>query len=33
LRDWVAKYEQAMNERLDRLDDYLNQLQQQGELQ
>jgi len=31
LRDWVAKYEQAMNDRLDRMDDYLNELQRQGE--
>jgi DNA-binding transcriptional ArsR family regulator len=31
LHDWVAKYEQAMNERLDRMDDYLNELQRQGE--
>ena len=33
LHDWVAKYEQAMNDRLDRLDDYLQELQRQGELQ
>jgi DNA-binding transcriptional ArsR family regulator len=33
LHDWVAKYEQAMNDRLDRLDDYLNELQRQGERQ
>ena len=33
LHDWMAKYEQAMNDRLDRLDDYLQELQQQGELQ
>jgi DNA-binding transcriptional ArsR family regulator len=33
LRDWVAKYEQAMNDRLDRMDDYLNELQRQGERQ
>jgi DNA-binding transcriptional ArsR family regulator len=32
LHDWMAKYEQAMNARLDRLDDYLQELQQ-GELQ
>src|SRR6266566_8390210 len=25
--DWLAKYEQAWNERLDRVDDYLKQLQ------
>ena len=33
LHDWVAKYEQAWNDRLDRLDDYLQELQQQGERQ
>ena len=26
--DWLAKYEQAWNERLDRMDDYLKELQQ-----
>jgi DNA-binding transcriptional ArsR family regulator len=31
--DWLAKYEQAMNERLDRVDDYLMELQRQGETQ
>jgi DNA-binding transcriptional ArsR family regulator len=31
--DWLAKYEQALNERLDRMDDYLKELQQQGEPQ
>ena len=31
LHEWVAKYEQAMNDRLDRLGNYLQQLQQQGE--
>ncbi len=31
--DWLAKYEQAWNERLDRMDDYLKELQQQGERQ
>lgn len=31
LHDWVAKYEQAVNDRLDRMDDYLAQLQRQGE--
>jgi DNA-binding transcriptional ArsR family regulator len=30
-RDWLAKYEQAMGDRLDRVDDYLNELQRQGE--
>ncbi len=31
LHDWLAKYERAWNDRLDRLDDYLNDLQRQGE--
>ena len=31
--DWVAKYEQAINDRLDRMDDYLEELQRQGEQQ
>jgi DNA-binding transcriptional ArsR family regulator len=31
--EWLAKYEQAWNDRLDRLDDYLKELQQQGERQ
>ncbi len=31
--EWVAKYEQAINERLDRMDDYLKELQQKGEQQ
>ena len=31
--EWLAKYEQALNERLDRMDDYLQELQQQGEQQ
>ena len=30
LHDWVAKYERAWNDRLDRVDDYLQELQQQG---
>ena len=29
LSDWLAKYERAWNERLDRVDDLLQQLQQQ----
>jgi DNA-binding transcriptional ArsR family regulator len=33
LHEWVAKYEQAWNERLDRMDDYLKELQRQGEQQ
>src|SRR6201996_1545680 len=28
LRDWLAKYEQAWNDRLDRMDDYLTELQE-----
>lgn len=31
LRDWLGKYEQAMNARLDRIDDYLTELQRQGD--
>src|ERR1017187_716441 len=33
LQEWLAKYERAWNDRLDRLDDYLQELQQQGERQ
>jgi DNA-binding transcriptional ArsR family regulator len=33
LHEWAAKYEQALNDRMDRLDDYLQELQQQGEPQ
>jgi DNA-binding transcriptional ArsR family regulator len=33
LHEWLAKYEQAWNDRLDRLHDYLQELQQQGERQ
>ena len=33
MHEWLAKYEQAWNDRLDRLDDYLNELQHQGEPQ
>jgi DNA-binding transcriptional ArsR family regulator len=29
-QEWLAKYEQALNDRLDRLDDYLKELQEQG---
>ena len=32
-RNWLAKYERAVNERLDRMDTYLKELQQQGDLQ
>ncbi len=31
MNDWLAKYERAMNARLDRVDAYLKQLQQEGE--
>jgi len=31
MHDWLAKYEQAMNDRLDRMDDYLKELQRQGD--
>ncbi len=30
MHEWLAKYERAWNERLDRMDDYLKELQQQG---
>ena len=30
LREWLAAYEQAWNARMDRVDDYLRELQQQG---
>ena len=30
--EWLAKYERALNERLDRMDAYLKELQQQGDL-
>ena len=33
LHDWLAKYEQAWNDRLDRMDDYLRELRQEGEPQ
>jgi len=28
-RDWLGKYEQLMNDRLDRVDDYLRELQKE----
>jgi len=31
--DWLAQYGQAMSDRLDRVDDYLQELQQEGEPQ
>ena len=33
LYEWLATYEQALDERLDRLDDYLKELQREGEAQ
>ena len=33
LRDWLTQYEEVLNERLDRMDAYLKELQQQGDLQ
>jgi DNA-binding transcriptional ArsR family regulator len=33
MRDWLAKHEQAWNERMDRMDDYLKELQRKGEPQ
>jgi DNA-binding transcriptional ArsR family regulator len=31
LHDWVAQFERAMNDRLDRIDDYLQELRLQGD--
>jgi DNA-binding transcriptional ArsR family regulator len=31
LHAWLAKYEEVINDRLDRIDDYLQHLQRQGE--
>jgi DNA-binding transcriptional ArsR family regulator len=33
LQEWLAKYERAWNDRLDRVEDYLRELQQQGDQQ
>jgi DNA-binding transcriptional ArsR family regulator len=30
-REWLVKYEEAWNDQMDRLDDYLKELQQQGD--
>jgi DNA-binding transcriptional ArsR family regulator len=30
LHEWLAKYQQAWNERLDRMDDYLTELQKES---
>jgi DNA-binding transcriptional ArsR family regulator len=32
-REWLAKYERAVNERLDRMETYLKEVQRQGDLQ
>src|SRR6202522_549434 len=32
-RDWLAQHERAVNERLDRMDTYLKEIQRQGDLQ
>ncbi len=31
LHEWLARYEQAWHDRMDRMDDYLKELQHQGE--
>ena len=31
MHEWLAKYEQAWNDRFDRMDDYLKELQREGE--
>jgi DNA-binding transcriptional ArsR family regulator len=31
VHEWVSRYERAINQRLDRLDDHLHELQRQGE--
>ena len=31
VHDWVSRFERTMNERLDRMDDYLHELQRQGD--
>ena len=33
MHEWLTRYEQAWNDRLDRMDDYLKELQQKGEQQ
>jgi DNA-binding transcriptional ArsR family regulator len=33
LQEWLTNYQQALDERLDRMDDYLKELQRQGEAQ
>jgi DNA-binding transcriptional ArsR family regulator len=31
VHDWMAKYERVINDRLDRIEDYLTELQRQGD--
>jgi DNA-binding transcriptional ArsR family regulator len=31
MREWLATYERAWNDRMDRVDDYLRQLQREGD--
>lgn len=33
LQEWLAKYEKAWHSRMDRVDDYLKELQRQGEVE
>jgi DNA-binding transcriptional ArsR family regulator len=33
MHEWLAKYERALDARLDRMDDYLQELQRQGDPQ
>jgi DNA-binding transcriptional ArsR family regulator len=33
MHEWLARYERTWNDRLDRVDDYLKELQRQGEQQ
>jgi DNA-binding transcriptional ArsR family regulator len=33
MHEWLAKYEQAWHERMDRMDEYLKDLQEEGEQQ
>jgi DNA-binding transcriptional ArsR family regulator len=33
LQEWLTKYERAWNDRMDRVDDYLKELQHQGEME
>src|SRR5215471_16159185 len=33
MHEWLAKHEQAWSERMDRMDDYLKELQEKGEWQ